>query len=191
MKWHEFLPDTKLEYAPIFDGRAVAYPSLDNLRDYLSWRQADSTLLAAPREMMTALVVLIMLTLAVSAGHINNLYNTVFWTLVIKGGLGERDAMERLKVHGRSLFVHTDFLHCTLFTLDCVPQGSLSADKNEILFTEFGINYSKEPAIFRKGSTLLWGKQEEVTIKVGVTSEVGEAQGRQDSDRQDQAPWVS
>lgn len=26
---------------PTFDGRAVCYPSVQNLRDYLSWRQVD------------------------------------------------------------------------------------------------------------------------------------------------------
>ena len=28
---------------PTFDGRAVCYPSVQNLRDYLSWRQVDCT----------------------------------------------------------------------------------------------------------------------------------------------------
>lgn len=26
---------------PSFDGRAVQYPSVQNLRDYMSWRQVD------------------------------------------------------------------------------------------------------------------------------------------------------
>jgi hypothetical protein len=30
-----------LKYAPQFDARVVAYPTLRNIRDYLSWRQAD------------------------------------------------------------------------------------------------------------------------------------------------------
>lgn len=33
--------------------------------------------------------------------------------------------------------------------------GTLSSDKNEILFSEFGINYNNEPQIFRKGTILL------------------------------------
>ena len=36
------------------------------MRDYLSWRQADC--------------------------HINNLYNTVFWALVLQGGLSNQKA---------------------------------------------------------------------------------------------------
>ena len=32
---------TPLKYAPQFDARVVCYPTLRNIRDYLSWRQAD------------------------------------------------------------------------------------------------------------------------------------------------------
>lgn len=104
MFWRDFFPDQRLLYPPTFDGRLVLYPSDENLRDYLSWRQADA--------------------------HINNLYNTTFWSLVQEGGLTNREAEERLR-------------------------GTFSADKNEILFADFGMNYNNEPAIFRKGTTLL------------------------------------
>ncbi|XP_032819497.1 putative tRNA(His) guanylyltransferase isoform X2 [Petromyzon marinus] len=65
--------------------------------------------------------------------HINNLYNTVFWALVQNGGLTTTQAQERLKL-------------------------TVAADKNEILFSEFGINYNKEPLQFRKGTTIIWEK---------------------------------
>nr|CAD1819046.1 unnamed protein product [Ananas comosus var. bracteatus] len=58
--------------------------------------------------------------------HINNQYNTCFWMLV-KSGKTEREAQEMLK-------------------------GTLSKDKNELLFQQFGVNYDKLPAMFRKGS---------------------------------------
>jgi len=106
--WSEFFPDKKLKYPPCFDGRAVLYPSEKNIRDYLSWRQADC--------------------------HINNLYNTVFWTLVQKGGLTPRAAQERLS-------------------------GTVSGDKNEILFSQFGVNYNNEPAQFKKGTTIIKRKE--------------------------------
>ncbi|KAF2017659.1 Thg1-domain-containing protein [Aaosphaeria arxii CBS 175.79] len=61
--------------------------------------------------------------------HINNLYNTTFWALVNKGNMQAREAEELLK-------------------------GTVSSDKNEILFSRFGINYNNEPEIFRKGSVL-------------------------------------
>ena len=51
-QWPEFFPDKKLLTPPSFDARSVLYPSNRNLRDYLSWRQADC--------------------------HINNLYNIIF-----------------------------------------------------------------------------------------------------------------
>ena len=102
-----------LKYPPSFDARAVVYPTNNNLRDYLSWRQADC--------------------------HINNLYNTTFWALVLQGGLSNREAEERLK-------------------------GSLASDKNEILFSEFGLNYNNEPSQFKKGSTL-YKKKVEIPIE--------------------------
>ncbi|XP_069755142.1 probable tRNA(His) guanylyltransferase isoform X2 [Narcine bancroftii] len=70
--WEDFFKDQSLLFPPGFDGRVVLYPSNQNLRDYLSWRQADC--------------------------HINNLYNTTFWALVQQGGLSNREAEEKLKV---------------------------------------------------------------------------------------------
>ncbi|XP_060526870.1 probable tRNA(His) guanylyltransferase [Cylas formicarius] len=102
--WKDYFKDVKLKYPPSFDSRIVLYPSDDNLRDYLSWRQADC--------------------------HINNLYNTTFWALVIKGGLTNTEADQRL----------------------C---GTLSSDKNEILFSEFHTNYNNEPVLYKKGTILL------------------------------------
>nr|XP_006631752.2 PREDICTED: probable tRNA(His) guanylyltransferase [Lepisosteus oculatus]XP_015204847.1 PREDICTED: probable tRNA(His) guanylyltransferase [Lepisosteus oculatus]XP_015204848.1 PREDICTED: probable tRNA(His) guanylyltransferase [Lepisosteus oculatus]XP_015204849.1 PREDICTED: probable tRNA(His) guanylyltransferase [Lepisosteus oculatus] len=112
--WKDYFGDQELKYPPGFDGRVVLYPSNQNLRDYLSWRQADC--------------------------HINNLYNTVFWTLVQKGGLTTSQAEERLR-------------------------GTLAADKNEILFAEFNINYNNEPLLHRKGTALVWKKFDETMMK--------------------------
>ncbi|XP_018611831.1 putative tRNA(His) guanylyltransferase isoform X1 [Scleropages formosus] len=113
--WKDYFGEEQLLlYPPGFDGRVVLYPSNRNLRDYLSWRQADC--------------------------HINNLYNTVFWNLVQKGGLTTSEAEEKLK-------------------------GTLAADKNEILFSEFNINYNNEPLIYKKGTVLIWDKVNETTTK--------------------------
>lgn len=64
-----------------------------------------------------------------SAGHINNLYNTTFWTLIQRGGMDAAAAEQRLS-------------------------GTVSSDKNEILFKEFGINYNNEDDLFKKGSVV-------------------------------------
>lgn len=63
--WSLFFGDVRLMYPPIFDGRIVTYPTDLNLRDYLSWRQADV--------------------------HINNLFNTTFWMLVQKKKLSNSE----------------------------------------------------------------------------------------------------
>ncbi|KAI8375981.1 tRNA-histidine guanylyltransferase 1 [Radiomyces spectabilis] len=70
MHWHEYFGDQRLQYAPCFDSRVVCYPSDKNMRDYLSWRQADC--------------------------HINNLYNTTFWAIV-HSGKTETEAEEMLR----------------------------------------------------------------------------------------------
>jgi tRNA(His) guanylyltransferase len=101
--WNKFIP-AKLSVIPSFDGRIVLYPSIENLKDYISWRQADT--------------------------HINNLYNTTFWALVLKGKSTEEEAHQILK-------------------------GSFAKDKNEILFSKFGINYNNEEPIFKKGTLLI------------------------------------
>lgn len=41
MLWPRFF-STPLQSAPMFDGRAVCYPTDDALRDYFAWRQADT-----------------------------------------------------------------------------------------------------------------------------------------------------
>ncbi|XP_058811013.1 probable tRNA(His) guanylyltransferase [Topomyia yanbarensis] len=102
--WPYIFKDTlNIRYPPVFDSRAVLYPTDQNLRDYVSWRQADV--------------------------HVNNLYNTTFWNLVASG-LSNAEAEKRLR-------------------------GTLSSDKNEILFQEFKINYNNEPEMFRKGTILM------------------------------------
>ena len=40
--WPKLFPEQPLLCTPCFDGRAVLYPTDDILRDYLSWRQADT-----------------------------------------------------------------------------------------------------------------------------------------------------
>ncbi|KAI7872994.1 Thg1 C terminal domain-containing protein [Spinellus fusiger] len=70
MHWKQFFGEDPLQYAPCFDSRVVCYPSDQNLRDYLSWRQADC--------------------------HINNLYNTTFWAIV-HGGKTETESEEILR----------------------------------------------------------------------------------------------
>lgn len=102
--WSKYMNCT-LQYPPSFDGRLVVYPTQKEVKDYFAWRQVDT--------------------------HINNLYNTTFWALVLQGKQTEREAHETLK-------------------------GSISSDKNEILFNRFQINYDKLPAMFRKGTTLTW-----------------------------------
>lgn len=42
MHWNQYFPLTPLQYPPSFDGRLVMYPGEKEVKDYFSWRQADS-----------------------------------------------------------------------------------------------------------------------------------------------------
>jgi tRNA(His) 5'-end guanylyltransferase len=44
--WSGYFPGVKLTTPmPTFDGRCICYPTVGNLRDYMSWRQVDCELL--------------------------------------------------------------------------------------------------------------------------------------------------
>ncbi|KAM6504044.1 tRNAHis guanylyltransferase [Amanita muscaria] len=115
--WSKYFPDTPLRYPPSFDGRIVVYPTEREVRDYFAWRQADT--------------------------HINNLYNTVFWALIQKGGETATQA------------------HATL-------RGTVSSQKHEILFGRFDINYNSIDERFKKGSILV--REEILPVDEGVST---------------------
>ena len=83
-------------------------------------------------------------------GHINNLYNTTFWTLVQQGGMTTKEAEEALKVQSFTSKRLSGQHGPTGLTM--TEQGTVSSDKNEILFSRFGINYNNEPEMYKKGS---------------------------------------
>ncbi|RIB26085.1 tRNAHis guanylyltransferase-domain-containing protein [Gigaspora rosea] len=70
--------------------------------------------------------------------HINNLYNTCFWALV-HSGKTETEA-------------------------ENVLRGTVSSEKNELLYSQFNINYNKLPEMYRKGSVIIRQEAEINTI---------------------------
>jgi hypothetical protein len=83
--------------------------------------------------------------------------------MLVKSGKSEKEAHETLKVFFLSSFVHQIHFSSVLFssmpiphpcplTLPFSPKGTLSKDKNELLFQQFQMNYNNEPVMFRKGS---------------------------------------
>lgn len=58
--------------------------------------------------------------------HINNLYNTAFWCLM-KTGMKNTEVENKLK-------------------------DTNSGDKNELLFSQFGINYNTIEEVYRRGT---------------------------------------
>lgn len=127
LAWSKYFPDTPLQYAPSFDARAVLYPTSQNIKDYLAWRQVDQ--------------------------HINNLYNTVFWALRLRppkdGDTGPLNAIEA----------------------EAKLSGTVSSDKHDILFKQYGINYNEEPEIYKKGTILLYPSEKSKRKKKGRVEE--------------------
>jgi tRNA(His) guanylyltransferase len=73
--------------------------------------------------------------------HINNLYNTCFWALL-------QDPKRNL----------------TENQVQIILKDTDAAAKNELLFSDYGINYAKIDPIFRKGSFLYREKVEQVHV---------------------------
>lgn len=134
--WSQYFLSKPLKYPPSFDSRVVLYPSAKEVRDYFSWRQADSGYIQLTTNLRPdGLPVL---------AHINNLQNTCFWSLV-KSGMSTTEANKALRVRPvRETETRSDSF-----------QGTESKDKNELLFSRFGINYNTINPMFRKGSILL------------------------------------
>eukprot|EP00388_Colpodella_angusta_P005283 GDKJ01016448.1.p1 GENE.GDKJ01016448.1~~GDKJ01016448.1.p1 ORF type:complete len:341 (-),score=79.85 GDKJ01016448.1:100-1122(-) len=120
MHWPNHFPDTKMKRLPMFDGRVVCYPTDQNLRDYMSWRQVDC--------------------------HINNLFNTTFWTLVNELESEFKAINPEESAAKRSSRARAEAQQKLLPTF--------SADKNEMLFQR-GINYNNLPPVFKKGTILV------------------------------------
>ena len=96
--------------------------------------------------------------------HINNMYNTCFWALVQQGGQSMEDAHKFLK-------------------------GTDSAQKNELLFSKFEINYAKIDPIWRKGTIYIRiPKDIEVTEFVKEEAKEAVAEGAESGENVEKKP---
>ncbi len=133
----------------------MLYPNERTLTDYLRWRQVDC--------------------------HINNLYNTAFYALTGEYTryvpdtsncspsnsppttynlfLGDPSA----KAPNRTFYSHAEATQRL--------SGSSSADKNELMFTDYGVNYNDELQQFRKGTAIvLTPPQADTTATTAATT---------------------
>lgn len=131
--------DQTLHYPASFDGRPVLYPSEETLMDYLKWRQADC--------------------------HINNLHNTTFYALT-------KEYTKYVKMDDK-FYIQFPYIgpksEIKSFTATEATEklsGTLSSDKNEILFTDYGINYNNELEQFRKGTFIFVNPEKSLVQKM-------------------------
>lgn len=125
--------NVRLLYPPTFDGRSVLYPSKADLLDYIRWRQVDC--------------------------HINNLYNTTFYALTgdhLRYQRGQDDSGNEALTVTSTKSVRKDGLKAlSPQEAEEKLRGSVSSDKNELLFAEYGINYNDELEQFKKGTLIV------------------------------------
>jgi tRNA(His) guanylyltransferase len=127
--WNHFFPDSPLEDDPAFDARCVLYPNVQVLLDYLRWRQVDC--------------------------HINNLYNTTFHALTGQYSRMKLTQDGSCQVSELEEYQKPGYTPRTPREAQERLKDTFSKDKNEILFSEFGINYNNELEQFRKGSVIV------------------------------------
>ena len=127
--WPHFFPEQPLRHEPAFDGRAVLFPGAAVARDYLRWRQVDC--------------------------HVNNLYNSAFHALT--GDFVRHSLTDKGHVQAHLLAAYSDPQFRALTPQQATQRlsGSVSRDKNELLFSQFGVNYNDELQQFRKGSLIV------------------------------------
>jgi hypothetical protein len=211
--WGRHFPDTPLAATPLFDARAVLYPAEATLRDYLSWRQADThinNLVRHGRQLLGSAGSAGMAAVDGASSVSRSLrqwclkqLETTAWEprpalpptcsavqhlLLGAGQIGQDhrggactaaggQAADALVPHPswtaqlaasmsaspRSpLTVHPSGPWRCLLGASCVAfccvalQGTLSDYKNELLFTQFGLNYSTLPEQLRKASVGVW-----------------------------------
>ncbi|KAG7165486.1 tRNA(His) guanylyltransferase 1-like [Homarus americanus] len=115
--WPCYFRSVSLCCPPVIEGAIHLFPDDQSLRDYMTQRQLTC--------------------------HHHNLFNTVFWALVLKVGLSPEDATILLN-------------------------GKREGEQNEILFSKCNINYNTEDDVFKKGSIIL-----RTTIQMAVTTPNG------------------
>ena len=82
---------------------------------------------------------------------------------------------------------------CALSQAEERLRHTLAADKNEILFSEFGINYNDEPALYRKGTVIVRSLESPGDDSSNFSSDVSAPDGctvpaAEESDRPVQKP---
>ena len=107
--------------------------------DYLRWRQVDC--------------------------HVNNLYNTTFHALTGQYTKYTLDSDNSYKINVDTKYDNKPQPLTAREATDRLSK-TLSSDKHEILFKEYGINYNNELEQFKKGSVLMLNISEEVTKNI-------------------------
>lgn len=124
-KWPQYF-DSPQKIPALFDARTDEYARYKDAIDYFRWRQIDC--------------------------HINNLYNT---TLHAMTGRYVRHELNQGDVKKTPI---TDWIRDRFLPAKEATErlsGTVSSDKHDIMFLEYGINYNNELEQFKKGTILV------------------------------------
>lgn len=133
---NQFKEIIKLKYPPVFDSRCVLYTSVEEIQDYLKWRQVDC--------------------------HINNLYNTTFYALT--GNYAKWYLDDKSNQYKAEIVKFSNSL--TPQQAENRLRGTVSKQKREeILKGMFNIDYELEMEQFRRGSLIVFEKKDDQLFK--------------------------
>ncbi|KAJ8434914.1 LOW QUALITY PROTEIN: hypothetical protein Cgig2_003353 [Carnegiea gigantea] len=173
-KWNHFFPQKELRYSPSFDGRAVCYPSVEILRDYLSWRQVDCEYihilpLPAPvdRNFLQSIGRKSLLPLIVFE---------VLWYLSCTELPDDTNCIVRLLlISSCSGHINNQYNTCFWMLVKCGKgkceaqnylKGTQTQEKNDLLMQN-GVDYNALPDMFRRGSCVFWDEENNEPMEVG------------------------
>lgn len=124
--WHQYF-DIPQKIPALFDARTDQYPRYKDVIDYFRWRQIDC--------------------------HINNLYNTTLHAMT--GRYVKHEVCQNGDVKKTLI---TDWIQDRFLPAKEATErlsGTVSSDKHDIMFLEYGINYNNELEQFKKGTILV------------------------------------
>lgn len=134
-KWDQYF-DIPQKIPAFFDARADEYPRYKDVIDYFRWRQIDC--------------------------HINNLYNTTLHAMTGRY-VRHEPCQDTVKKTPITDWVQDKFVSAKEATERL--SGTVSADKHDIMFLEYKINYNNELEQFKKGTILMPNPNDRSTVE--------------------------
>lgn len=177
--WSQHFDTTPLQYPPVFDSRVVCMPNDAVMRDYLSWRQVDyhiNNLYNACYALLTGVYYRDGDSDMTRSEMDGTQYSHVehrTTPAATAGASADRNgaaiaASDNTPTHTQPaprIYTPIEAEHYLR------THAASSGDKNELLFSTYHINYNTLPAMYRKGSVLIWINEQQYTQSTSSSDE--------------------